>query len=254
MDRITPQRNESLAASLEPVELPVRAASSASVPASTLRVPPTTDPDPWATVKVWRVFPERIDDPLEYLLSALDSSERERAHNKQMGQSRRTYLIAHACLREVLAAEIGVESREVAFAPPIGLISKPALADSTHGLTFNLSHTRGLIVIALARGREVGIDVEWVGRRMRETVLSRRHFTETELSELACVPRVERMRRFLQLWTRREAHAKMTGEGLRRAIADGTGPYGPFGGAASWISDLDLGPDHVGALAVQLRT
>jgi len=254
VNRMTPQRDESLAARIEPVELPVRAAPPASVPASTLRVPPTIDPDPWATVKVWRVVPERVDDPLEYLLSVLDSSERERAHNKQMGQSRRTYLIAHACLREILAAELGVESREVAFAPLIGPIDKPALADSTHGLTFNLSHTRGLILIALARGREIGIDVEWLGRRVRETVLSRRHFTEPELSELECVPRVERVRSFLQLWTRREAHAKMTGEGLRRAITDGTGPNGPFGGAASWVCDLDLGPHHVGAVAVQLRT
>ncbi|MFI5005151.1 MAG: 4'-phosphopantetheinyl transferase family protein [Solirubrobacterales bacterium] len=205
-------------------------------------------------MKVWKIVPDQIDDPLERMIAVLDPSERGRARGKRTAESRRAYVIAHTCLREVLAAELGIDPKEILFARAKGPYGKPALAGSARGLTFNLSHTRGLILIAVAHGREVGVDVEWLGRHAMETALPRRHFTESELSELACAPRDERDRCFLQLWTRREARVKMTGEGLWRAIGETTDPDRSRGGVESWLRDLDLAPGHVGALAVQARS
>ncbi|HEU4393307.1 MAG TPA: 4'-phosphopantetheinyl transferase superfamily protein [Solirubrobacterales bacterium] len=184
-------------------------------------------------------------------MAVLDSAERDSANGKRTERARRAYAIAHAGLRTVLATALGIDPEEVAFAERQGPAEKPALANNTHGLTFNLSHTQDLVVFALARGREVGIDVEWLGRRVNSTALANRYFVDAELAELARAPRDGRKRAFLQLWTRREAHAKMTGEGLRRARASGTGADGPFAGVPSDLLDLDLAPDHVGALAVQ---
>lgn len=208
--------------------------------------------DPWATVKVWKIEPERIDAPLKLLLPALDSAERKRARSKRTEQSRRAYAVAHVCLREIIAAETGNDPGKILFAPRRPSAGKPALANSApHSLTFNLSHTQGLIVIAVARRREVGVDVEWLGRAVRPTSLSRRYFCKSERTELARIPSDTRAACFLRLWTRREAHAKMIGEGLSRAVASGTGVDGPFGGMESRILELGLTPGHVGAIAVQ---
>ena len=214
---------------------------------------PTPRRDSWAGVKVWKVLPELVDDPLERLIDVLDSAERGQARSNPDLPLRRDYAIAHACLREILAGELGIAPREVSFALAGAPSAKPSLADGTHGLSFNLSHTPGLILIAVAREREVGVDVEWLGRRVRAAALSGRRLSESERSVLARASRAERVRCFLQLWTRREAHAKMTGEGLPRAIAEDAPPCGPHAKAGSWLCDLDLGPDYVGALALGPR-
>ena len=223
----------------------------ALLPLTPVSLAPTGDP--WSTVKVWKVAAERVSTPFERLLAVLDADERRRARSRRTAQSQRAYAVAHVCLRQVLAAEVGAEPGEIAFARPRDTSGKPALADRGDGLTFNLSHTGGLILVAVAYGREVGVDVEWTGRRVRAGALSKRYFGEAERSELARATDGERARCFLQLWTCREAHAKMTGEGLRRAVADGSGCEGPFGGDESGMLRLDLGSDHVGAVAVQLN-
>lgn len=210
--------------------------------------------DVWRTVKVWTIAPERVNTPLEHLLASLDESEEERARRKQTDASRRAYAIAHVRLREILATETGFDPGTISFIQKPSTAGKPALAGSTHGLTFNLSHTRGLIAVATAHGREVGIDVEWLDRTVRVSSLARRYFTEPELEELRSGPQGARTQRFLRLWTRREAHAKMTGEGLRRVIADGAGCDSPFGGIESHILGLDLSPSHAGAVAVSTFT
>jgi 4'-phosphopantetheinyl transferase len=209
------------------------------------------DVDPWATVEIWKVLPEAVDQPLEHLLAILDGHERRRVEAMRTEESRRLYAIAYACLRELLARKTGAEPSQVALARRGGH-GKPAFARGGHGLTFNLSHTRGLILMATARGRELGIDVERCDRRVGEATLSRVNFTESELRELRHASPAERTRSFLQLWTRREAHAKMTGEGLGRVLARGRESEGPFGGMRSRICDLQLAPDHVGAVAVGL--
>lgn len=247
VNHMTRRGAQVLPAFIERVALPVSVAALApNAPSATAQ---------WAKVDVWRVVPERVHDPLESMLAVLDPSERERAHYRRTAQSRRAFAIAHVCLRELLAAEIGIKPGEVEFARPRTPFAKPALADRAHGSTFNLSHTDGLILIALTHGLEVGVDVEWLHRHVRVAALSRRYFTASELSELKLAhSSEERVRGFLQLWTRREAHSKMTGEGLRRAITRGREPDGPFGGTASWVGDLEVGPDHVGALAVQAHS
>jgi 4'-phosphopantetheinyl transferase len=217
------------------VSLPVKADSAATS---------------WEAVKVWTIAPKRVSTPLERLLVPLDDSERERARRKRTDGARRAYAIAHARLREILAAETGADLDDIRFVRQASTAGKPALAENTHDLTFNLSHTHGLIAVAVARGREVGVDVEWLGRKVRASSLAHRYFTESELSQVSRAPEHARTQCFLRLWTRREAHAKMTGEGLGRAVADGAGDESPFGGAASQILELDLAPDHIGAVAV----
>lgn len=98
---------------------------------------------------------------------------------------------------------------------------KPVISgtDVPVGLTFNLSHSRHIVACAVARGREVGIDVE------HEKCLD-----FEELVEVWCSPAEAaiistrhgkaRMEMFYTLWTLKEAYLKARGVGLIYPIKD----------------------------------
>ncbi|HET6548121.1 MAG TPA: 4'-phosphopantetheinyl transferase superfamily protein, partial [Solirubrobacter sp.] len=111
-------------------------------------------------------------------------------------------------------------------------------------LRFNLSHSGGRALIALAEGVEVGIDVERTDRRSRAI---ERTLTE---GERAALHARDRHRALLQVWCRKEALAKAIGGGLGWApeTFDTTRP----GGYA--LADLELGDGYVAAIAVAAPT
>ncbi len=107
--------------------------------------------------------------------------------------------MAHALLERVLG-----------FSPTFGYgpHGKPFLKEGPH---FNLSHTKGLVVCAISQ-QPVGVDVELRDRRVRPGLLQR-YFTPEEQA-YATTPQ-----RFLELWTRKEAFLKRSGEGLSGGLA-----------------------------------
>jgi len=85
-----------------------------------------------------------------------------------------------------------------------------ALAD----LDFNLSHTRGLIALAVGRRRAIGIDVEHIAVRRVSPLLPKRYFSAQEVEALAEVPESLRQQRFFEYWTFKESYIKARGMGL----------------------------------------
>jgi len=83
----------------------------------------------------------------------------------------------------------------------------------TSDLCFNLSHTEGLVVLAVAR-HPVGVDVEWLDRTGRTVELADRYFATTETAALRALPIEVRRDRFFDLWTLKEAYIKARGLGL----------------------------------------
>lgn len=100
----------------------------------------------------------------------------------------------------------------------LGSHGKPRLAEPrlAGDLRFNLSHCRSLVAVAVAREREVGIDVEAVSRTVPSAMdLARRYFSPREADALAAQrDESQRQREFLRRWTAKEALVKATGHGL----------------------------------------
>ena len=167
------------------------------------------------------------------LAGHLDADERERAERLA---DRQRWTVARAALRTVLAGELGVAPRDVAFA--ISEHGKPELPGSS--LRFNLSHSGDRALIALASGVEVGVDVERTARRSRAVERS------LTAGERAGMRGADRHVELLQIWCRKEALAKALGGGLGWAPEDfdTSRPDGHV------IKDLDLGDGYVGAVAV----
>lgn len=85
-------------------------------------------------------------------------------------------------------------------------------------LSFNVAHTDDQIIVALSAAGRVGVDVEALQRQTDALALARRYFRPEEAAVLQALPAPQRQRRFLELWTLKEACVKATGEGLARGL------------------------------------
>jgi 4'-phosphopantetheinyl transferase len=151
-------------------------------------------------------------------LSLLSSDERARYERFRQDDDRREFAAAHALLRTTLSEFDGISPRAWRFdAGPHG---KPALAggQSDLALSFNLSHTRGLVACAVALGADVGLDVERVTRAADWRAIALRHFSPAEVAQIDGVADTGRATRFFELWTLKEAYAKALGVGLSQSL------------------------------------
>ena len=108
---------------------------------------------------------------------------------------------------------------------------KPVLAQGMPPLFFNLSHAKDVIVLAVSRDFDLGVDVEDGNRRV-DLAIADRFFSPREQAQLKALPRDIQSKKFLELWTLKEAYAKAVGEGISDGSLGGSGfdlSASPFG-------------------------
>jgi 4'-phosphopantetheinyl transferase len=71
-----------------------------------------------------------------------------------------------------------------------------------------------MVVLAVTRQTEVGVDVECITRDTMCADVAERYFSPREVEELCSLLRNERTQRFYDLWTLKEAYIKARGMGL----------------------------------------
>ena len=80
------------------------------------------------------------------------------------------------------------------------------------GFFYNLSHSGRYVVIAWGES-EVGVDIQEYRENVDFPALSKRFFTSEEQTYIG-----EDLRRFYEIWTKKESYVKYTGEGLERGL------------------------------------
>lgn len=149
------------------------------------------------------------------LASCLDATEQERAARLVDDRHRRRFIAAHAALRQVLGACCGRSAETLRFtAGPQG---KPALVDAG-SWRFNLTHSGDLALIAVTRGREVGVDVERHRPGVAIHDLARRFFAPAEAAAMVALPPDQQEAAFFTCWSRKEAVVKALGTGLHTPL------------------------------------
>jgi len=169
-------------------------------------------------VHAWRVDLS-VDAPHDLLAERLlDADERARASRFAFDEDRRHFVVAHAALRKVISLYARVAPEAVRF--DFGPNGKPRLAAGSCAidLRFNLAHSGTLALCALAVGREVGVDVEYVRGDFNVTELAERFFSPEEVDELRAQSDAARSRAFFDCWARKEAYIKATGRGMAMAL------------------------------------
>lgn len=171
-------------------------------------------------VHVWIVEPEQIEEPqlLEAYLGLLSPEEREKQRRFHFERHRRQYLVSHALVRLTLSRYAPVRPEAWSFVtneygcPRVEGEAEPRLR-------FNLSHTDGMAMVAVAGNVDVGVDVEDSSRPGETVGLADRFFAPSEVVALRALE-VERQReRFFEYWTLKEAYIKARGMGLSIPLA-----------------------------------
>ncbi|MDQ1812397.1 4'-phosphopantetheinyl transferase superfamily protein [Massilia sp. CCM 9210] len=168
-------------------------------------------------IDIWLVFYHDIADPalLATLLTLLNESERAQQLRFHFADDRLRYLATRALVRTVLSRYAPLDPADWVFTP--NEYGRPAIANDhpqARTLSFNLSHTRGLIAMAVTRNRVLGVDVENLIAREVSGGIAEHFFSPTEVAELAGVPPERRQDRFFEYWTFKEAYIKARGMGL----------------------------------------
>lgn len=171
-------------------------------------------------VHLWfRITATLADPEVDALVSRLSLEERARAARFVFARDRRDFAAAHALVRDMLSMHDDRPPAEWTFeAADQG---KPRLPLSQAGappLAFNLSHTRGLVACGVARGVDLGVDVETIDPALDRRDIAARFFSPAENAGLAACPAHERPARFIELWTLKEAYVKAIGRGLMESL------------------------------------
>lgn len=188
-------------------------------------------------VEVWRADLASVGGDLRELLSA---AETERAARFVRAEDGARWVHAHGILRALLARYADADPRALRFAE--GAHGKPRLLG--HDIRFNLSHSGEVALVAVALGREVGVDVEVPRRSVDHVAIARRILGDEEAERLRALGPREREREFLRAWVRWEAVLKCRGTGIGGAD---DAPAGPD----PWVTQLNAVHPAAAALAVE---
>jgi 4'-phosphopantetheinyl transferase len=148
------------------------------------------------------------------LRSNLSSDERARADRFVFDRDRRRYVAAHGILRAILAGYLGADPAALVFRTESA--GKPKLAPARHGrvLRFNLSHSRDLALVAVNRGCDIGVDLEWVTDTVEVDQVGSMVLSPAEIAVLSRLTPAQKRGAFFNGWTRKEAIVKALGAGL----------------------------------------
>jgi 4'-phosphopantetheinyl transferase len=145
--------------------------------------------------------------------SLLSRDELERCEQFRTETLKRDFAVARALVRAALSLYVDVPPRGWEFGRTE--LGRPFVATPAgQGLAFSLSHTIGLVACAVAAGRDVGVDAEWLNRPCDLESIVERCFSRAEAADVALQGPSQRRRRVLEFWTLKEAYAKARGLGL----------------------------------------
>jgi len=192
-------------------------------------------------VDVWRVdldFPPAGAVPVE--------EELERSARLRDGVDRAWFLASRAWLRAVLAGYLAVDAAAIRF--DRAERGKPAVVDGGD-VCFSLSRSAGVGLIAVTRGRAVGVDIEQIRSGFDHQGMAKQFFAPAESASLQDQPESDREHAFFRLWVRKEAVLKASGAGL----GDGMGHLDARNDMVDdrWsVASIDVGPGWAAAVAV----
>jgi 4'-phosphopantetheinyl transferase len=165
-------------------------------------------------VHLWRVDLATVAKGEQRWEQILSADERARAARFHFPRDRQYFTATRALLRTLLGSYLDSDPAELVFR--YSEKEKPSLSPSQSGgeVEFNVSHSGERALLAFARKRAVGIDVEQLRENFDHAAIARRFFSEQEQRQLAALAPAERYHGFFRCWTRKEAYIKAQGTGL----------------------------------------
>lgn len=213
-------------------------------------------------VHIWRANLDVSVSLLQQLRQTLSADEQQRADRFRFDRDRQHFIAGRGILRQILSSYLESDPSRLQFS--YSQRGKPslAMANLPIQLEFNLSHSHGRALYAIALERKIGIDLEYI-RPLEAKSLAKRFFSPSEYQALIQLPTEQQDRAFFHAWTCKEAYLKATGEGIidLEQVEVSINPdlpakvitiAGNSQAALLWqLQKLVVGSDYAGAVAMQ---
>jgi 4'-phosphopantetheinyl transferase len=218
-----------------------------------------------ADVHVWAAALDVVPAVLD-VEGILSSAELERARRFRFDQPRNRFIAGRSLLRRLLGRYLQTDPAKLEFGQ--GACGKPFLAGAfaDNRLNFNLAHSEDLAVLAMTRAGVIGVDVERIRPLSNADHLVARFFSARESAAFQNLPPEQKPVAFFNLWTRKEAWLKATGQGIGHLLKDVEASFLPGNpvrflrlpgneqATARWILHaLEPAPGFVAALAISTQ-
>jgi 4'-phosphopantetheinyl transferase len=212
------------------------------------------------TIDVWRV--DLSNSKLDAQRTILSDDEIQRAEKFVFDKDRNTFVRSRCALRLILARCLSEQANNIKFC--YGEHGRPDLdPPASASVSFNLSHSGDMALVAVTRGRTVGIDLNRLGQTREWQAVAKRSFSVAEQALLLRLPEALRERAFYRIWSQKEAYSKALGAGFSYGFqnftvavdgSDATGLLSDDKQAQidNWnITPVDAGDDWIAALAYE---
>src|SRR5919204_6259031 len=134
-------------------------------------------------VHTWCVSLDVPSETSAGLYATLTNDERNRSARFRFERDRQRFIVSHGVLRDLLGRYVGTEPAQIRFVS--NAFGKPALSPEFGSrLNFNLSHSAGLAIIAIAIDAEIGVDVERTRTGPGYAEIARHFFSGAEAAHL----------------------------------------------------------------------
>lgn len=216
-------------------------------------------------VHVWRINLDVSPKQVQTYHDTLSPDERSTAARFYFEKDRDQYIVARGVLRTILSRYLDIAPDEIQFS--YGTHGKPTLTNSLGEeiVNFNVSHSNNLALVGVTRGRQLGIDLEYIQKDFACEEIAKRVFSSQEIATLNDLPGDLKHEAFFNCWTRKEAYIKARGLGLSYPLNQFEVSLIPGEPAqlihmngddlfetSRWsLQELELGSKYAGALAVE---
>jgi len=167
-------------------------------------------------VHAWLLTIDNISDNerLQASYELLSADEIGQYHRFRFQPDKHRYLVAHAMLRRVLSAYLGLSPADLEFTR--SLHGKPEILDSMNdeNLRFNLTHSGDLVACVITKAALCGIDAEQHVLRNATPDVAKMMFSTREYQAMLGREDDQYIERFFTSWTLREAYVKAIGVGI----------------------------------------
>src|SRR5882724_11648173 len=122
------------------------------------------------------------------LYASLAFDERNRSARFRFERDRQRFIVAHGVLRDLLGRYLQTQPGRISYV--YNAFGKPDLSPEFGGrLKFNLSHSAGLALIAIAADSNVGADLEYIRAQSDYADIARSFFAAAEVGQLIALPK-----------------------------------------------------------------
>jgi len=167
-------------------------------------------------IDLWLLHPDDLQEGAgtDRCRALLSAAERARERRFVFARDQHTYLLTRAFVRTVLGQYLSMRPQDLVFqADAHGRLHLAGMQGESPALAFNLSHTRGLILLGVGCGRALGVDAESLDAHGLSDIADQ-FLAPGERVALSGLDDAARHERHLETWTLKEAYAKARSIGL----------------------------------------